>query len=399
MGFIVGRILVLCLSMAVGQERQDKQQTTPEQQYKTLLEQYNRAFDDYAKAFREAKLPQDREKLIQRKYPRPDKWAAKFLELAEQNPKEPFAEEALIWIMTSEARLKRFLPWHEHTARYEMIWIIQARNAVAGDKDERDIRDEAVDMLLRDHVTSPKMGQVAQVISRDQHSARLLRGIIDMNPSSEVKAEACLTLFRQIQGDIALARQLKDNPQLAKTAGQFYGKAYLDEMQNADLAKLEADGEKLFGELTEKYVLDMKPARLIELCQELKYSSDSERRLLRFLYENSDRDEVRGVACLILAQVLKGRASSLADTDTKGAEIAQKESEALLEEATVKYADVEMPLEGKVGKKAKGILFELRHLSVGKEAPEIEGVDQDGKQFKLSDYRGKVVLLDFWSEF
>ncbi|MCH7725812.1 MAG: redoxin domain-containing protein [Planctomycetes bacterium] len=27
------------------------------------------------------------------------------------------------------------------------------------------------------------------------------------------------------------------------------------------------------------------------------------------------------------------------------------------------------------------------------------GKDQDGKQFKLSDYRGNVVLLYFWSEF
>jgi peroxiredoxin len=44
-------------------------------------------------------------------------------------------------------------------------------------------------------------------------------------------------------------------------------------------------------------------------------------------------------------------------------------------------------------------LFELRHLAVGKQAPDIEGQDQDGKQFKLSDYRGKVVLLDFWSHF
>jgi len=33
---------------------------------------------------------------------------------------------------------------------------------------------------------------------------------------------------------------------------------------------------------------------------------------------------------------------------------------------------------------------------VGMTAKEIEGEDIDGKQFKLSDYRGKVVLLDFW---
>ena len=36
-------------------------------------------------------------------------------------------------------------------------------------------------------------------------------------------------------------------------------------------------------------------------------------------------------------------------------------------------------------------------LDVGKRAPEISGKDLDGKTFKLSDYRGKVVVLDFWA--
>jgi hypothetical protein len=43
--------------------------------------------------------------------------------------------------------------------------------------------------------------------------------------------------------------------------------------------------------------------------------------------------------------------------------------------------------------------FGIRHLSVGKVAPEIEGADQDGVRFKLSDHRGTVALLDFWSEY
>jgi hypothetical protein len=34
--------------------------------------------------------------------------------------------------------------------------------------------------------------------------------------------------------------------------------------------------------------------------------------------------------------------------------------------------------------------------AVGQVAPEIEGEDIDGRRFKLSDYRGKVVVLDFW---
>jgi hypothetical protein len=44
----------------------------------------------------------------------------------------------------------------------------------------------------------------------------------------------------------------------------------------------------------------------------------------------------------------------------------------------------------------RGSLFELRNLAVGKQAPDIEGEDIDGKKFKLSDYQGKVVVLDFW---
>ena len=35
---------------------------------------------------------------------------------------------------------------------------------------------------------------------------------------------------------------------------------------------------------------------------------------------------------------------------------------------------------------------------LGTEAPEIVGVDLDGVEFKLSDYRGKVVMLDFYGD-
>jgi hypothetical protein len=35
-------------------------------------------------------------------------------------------------------------------------------------------------------------------------------------------------------------------------------------------------------------------------------------------------------------------------------------------------------------------------IDVNQVAQEIDGEDLDGVHFKLSDYRGKVVLLDFW---
>ena len=38
----------------------------------------------------------------------------------------------------------------------------------------------------------------------------------------------------------------------------------------------------------------------------------------------------------------------------------------------------------------------MHNLIAGKPAPEIDGVGFDGKPLKLSDYRGKVVVLVFW---
>ena len=37
-------------------------------------------------------------------------------------------------------------------------------------------------------------------------------------------------------------------------------------------------------------------------------------------------------------------------------------------------------------------------FEIGDIAPDIEGPDLDGATFKLSDYRGKVVVLDFWGD-
>ncbi len=42
--------------------------------------------------------------------------------------------------------------------------------------------------------------------------------------------------------------------------------------------------------------------------------------------------------------------------------------------------------------------FAITSLTVGKQAPDIVGKDLDGVDFRLSDYRGKVVVVMFWGE-
>jgi hypothetical protein len=66
------------------------------------------------------------------------------------------------------------------------------------------------------------------------------------------------------------------------------------------------------------------------------------------------------------------------------------EARQLFETIKKDYADT------RYAKEADGYIFEMERLQIGMAAPEIEATDQDGKSFKLSDYRGKVVVLDFW---
>lgn len=45
-----------------------------------------------------------------------------------------------------------------------------------------------------------------------------------------------------------------------------------------------------------------------------------------------------------------------------------------------------------------GAIDEREKFGIGCTAPDIAGVDLDGVAFKLSDYKGKVIFLDFWGD-
>lgn len=50
-----------------------------------------------------------------------------------------------------------------------------------------------------------------------------------------------------------------------------------------------------------------------------------------------------------------------------------------------------------LGEQARQELQECRNLVPGTRAPEISGKDLEGRELKLSDYRGKVIVLTFWA--
>jgi len=162
--------------------------------------------------------------------------------------------------------------------------------------------------------------------------------------------------------------------------------------------------------------------KLGEACRRMSYGFSKECEIfLRTVLEKNPHKDLQGLACLRLAQFLHGRIERLdlikelpdmanryeglfgkdylAALQGQDRAKALKEAEDFFEQAIEQYGDVKVPYGDTVAAKAESDLHEIRHLSVGREAQEIEAQDQDGNRFKLSDYRGKVVLLYFWSEY
>jgi hypothetical protein len=126
---------------------------------------------------------------------------------------------------------------------------------------------------------------------------------------------------------------------------------------------------------------------IAHVCHSLEYSqAPNAKSFLRTVMEKSADHEAQGRASYTLARILNARAENAEQA---------KEPEALFERVAEKFADVKYGKDS-LAEKAKGDLFEMRSLVVGKVAPEIVGEDENGKAIKLSDFRGKVVLLDFW---
>lgn len=101
--------------------------------------------------------------------------------------------------------------------------------------------------------------------------------------------------------------------------------------------------------------------------------------ILRNLISKSTSSKVQSAARYALGTLLRNDSVST-----------QKEAESLLISITEKYPN------STEATRAAADLKDMAIYGLGKKAPEVKGVDLQGRTFSLADYKGKAVLLDFW---
>jgi hypothetical protein len=125
---------------------------------------------------------------------------------------------------------------------------------------------------------------------------------------------------------------------------------------------------------------------------------------LRAVIKDNSDNICRGTAVYMLGMLMKNRAQSVTEVDPDATAQARRKrdmdaAEALFTQTMNDYPDIIGGSSFTLGQSASDAIFEMRSpLAIGKVAPDITGDDIDGKPMKLSEFHGKVVMLDFWGD-
>jgi len=159
-----------------------------------------------------------------------------------------------------------------------------------------------------------------------------------------------------------------------------------------------APAKEALGMLTSRYIDS--PA-LGDLARELEYAGyslglDACEGTLRTVIEKSPLRAVQARAQYTLARILmRGRGRQLSE---EAALERRAEAKRLFADLAGRFGAEDAGRGRTYAAQAERNLFEIDRLQIGMVAPDFECTDADGVKFKLSDYRGKVVVVDFWGD-
>ncbi len=309
-------------------------------QYRKILAEFEAEQKKLAEAVEAAKSEFEGWKLYGTMSPDDAAYSRRMVDLALAHPKDPASRDALVWVLNKTYR------------------------SDIGDYGDQFAR--AVTALVNNFADDPEAVRVAlsldNVLSR--HRDALMDGLYVGAQCREAKGLARLRLAQYLQKKLLIAR----GSQTVMDRHEIHFETYDDTGKMVKKSITPSNDE-------EGYRVGL---RLIE--------PDAIRREAERLFEevSSDYGDVPYVNTHMrkLQAMLKEPVPMHNNKPLTAEEIKQVEA---MVNRKITLAQI-----------AKGHLDEMRNITAGKPAPEIDGKDIDGKPLKLSDYRGKVVALVFW---
>jgi RNA polymerase sigma factor (sigma-70 family) len=314
------------------------------EQLARILAEYHALQDRATEEISKTKTEFEGWKLYWKVAPDEQDFARRMVELAATSPGEPAARDALLWVINKPASGRDAGPDGEYFAR-------------------------AVGLLLSHHADDPEVARTGLVLHNvfSRRRDAFLEGLYARAKSRETKGLARLAFAQYLEQKVKMVKSeriLKDSGTPKKVSVETYD-------DNGKLVQKEVN----FSDDERAYDVHLR------LCD-----PDAMQKEVEELYEEVIRDY----------------------GDVPYITRMHRELEALMREPEPKWggkpltAEERKRIEQLLARKqtlaeiAKGQLDAIHNLVIGKPAPEINGVDFDGKPLKLSDYRGKVVALVFW---
>jgi hypothetical protein len=211
----------------------------------------------------------------------------------------------------------------------------------------------------------------------------------------------------ELRGAVARPDTKVFGPRAIELADQYAGDASIRVLAYAAANFADKDTAKAIGERIEKsHLKSAKLGDLLENAMALQRGLGEEEgnKLLDRVIAENPHALPKAWAKYWQGQTINNKASS-AFSQVQRKKDATDEEKAKAKEEKDKAAEKADALFAEAAKLSAGTeqaarlgapVFEKERLQVGMEVPEVAGEDPDGVAFKLSDYRGKVVLLDFY---
>ncbi len=302
-------------------------------------EQIRAEFEARQTATREAlnKFARDRQK-VDLKQITPDvvDYCRRMVNLAESSPESPAAQDALLWVINQPGR---------------------ADMRAYGDQFAR-----AAALLVRHHGDDPEAVRIGLGLDNWVTPRRdaLLWGFYASAKGREARGLARLALAQYLAHkakEVVYARSVKGRPKMRRLNG---GKV----VSEVDL-------------IDEQYAYHLE----LRQCDPQVIRDEAVRLFEEVISDYGDIPHItrrqRDLEALLKEPAPQRNGKPMTDEDRRSVEKTLTRKKTLGQEAVAR-------------------LDEMFNLGVGKPAPEIEGVDVFGKPLKLSDYKGKIVVLVFW---